>query len=287
MAQSSDASLYALLEVSASASREEIDASYQRIVGYLGPDSMAMYSMLEDNEADRLRVQVDEAYRTLADPNRRAAYDRACGLPESAYVHHASPHSASPPLVESPRDAASARELTLAANAAARAIFMEAAASDVAADDLPPPSASRAEPVATAPAAVVAVAAVAAVAEIESEAVVVAPTPVSRTAAPARRGGSRRRLQATIVVTPDTEFSGQLLRRLRESCNASLDDIAELTKISKRYLQALEENDVDSLPAVVYVRGFVSQYARALGLDSKLVSHSYMVLYERSRGGNG
>jgi flagellar biosynthesis protein FlhG len=91
----------------------------------------------------------------------------------------------------------------------------------------------------------------------------------------------------SIDVTPDTEFSGSLLRRLRESADASLDDVADITKISKRYLHALEENDFDTLPAAVYVRGFVSEYARALGLDSKTVSKSYMSLYRRYRGESG
>ena len=88
-------------------------------------------------------------------------------------------------------------------------------------------------------------------------------------------------------VTSDTECSGSLLRRLRESADANLDSVAEITKISKRYLHALEENDFESLPAAVYVRGFVSEYARALGLDPKLVSKSYMSLYKRYRGEGG
>ena len=89
------------------------------------------------------------------------------------------------------------------------------------------------------------------------------------------------------MLTPDTEFGGALLRRLRESAAASLDDVAEQTKVSKRYLMALEENDFAALPAAVYVRGFVSEYARALGLDSAQVAKSYMALYNRYRGGGG
>jgi flagellar biosynthesis protein FlhG len=86
---------------------------------------------------------------------------------------------------------------------------------------------------------------------------------------------------------PDTEFSGALLRRVRESAGATLEDLGEITKISKRYLHAIEENDFSALPAAVYVRGFVSEYARALGLDNRVVATSYMALYQRyKREGN-
>ena len=88
---------------------------------------------------------------------------------------------------------------------------------------------------------------------------------------------------ATIEVTPDTEFSGALLRRLRESAGADLQALAEITKVRRHYLEAVEEHDFDALPAAVYVRGFVTEYARALGLDPQRVAQSYMALYRRYR----
>jgi len=99
----------------------------------------------------------------------------------------------------------------------------------------------------------------------------------------------RRRLQpsADIVVDFDAELSGAVLRRIRESCGASLDEVAEITKISKRYIASLEENDFEGLPAAVYVRGFVSEYARVLCLDPARVAQSYMALYKRYKGEGG
>ena len=61
-------SYYDLLEVNADASFEEIDNSYQRIVSYLDTSSLAIYSMMEEDEVARMRSAVDEAYRTLSDP---------------------------------------------------------------------------------------------------------------------------------------------------------------------------------------------------------------------------
>jgi hypothetical protein len=88
-------------------------------------------------------------------------------------------------------------------------------------------------------------------------------------------------------LNADTEFGGSLLRRLRESAGATLQDVADVTKIRRGYLRALEENDFDALPAAVYVRGFISEYARILGLDARLVAKSYMALYDRYKTGEG
>jgi len=49
-----------------------------------------------------------------------------------------------------------------------------------------------------------------------------------------------------------------------------------MTKVSKMYLQAIESEDYDHLPAPVYVRGFVFQYAKCLKLKPENVANSYV-----------
>lgn len=61
---------------------------------------------------------------------------------------------------------------------------------------------------------------------------------------------------------------GENLRRERELRGVSLRDIAEATKISVRFLQAIEQDRVDVLPGGLFPRAFVRQYARCLGLDA-------------------
>ncbi len=58
-------------------------------------------------------------------------------------------------------------------------------------------------------------------------------------------------------VTPRTEFSGPLLRQIREAIGVELREIAERSKIGMTYLQALEGEVFAKLPAPVYVRGFL------------------------------
>jgi flagellar biosynthesis protein FlhG len=88
-------------------------------------------------------------------------------------------------------------------------------------------------------------------------------------------------------IDPDAEVSGVILKNLRESAGASLREVAEISKISTRYLRAIEENDFDALPAEVYVRGFASEYARILGVDAAAFARAYMRHYRRYRGEGG
>ena len=50
---------------------------------------------------------------------------------------------------------------------------------------------------------------------------------------------------------------GENLRRERELRGVSLREIAEATKISVRFLQALEQDRVDVLPGGLFPRAFV------------------------------
>lgn len=60
---------------------------------------------------------------------------------------------------------------------------------------------------------------------------------------------------------------GEKLRRERELRGVSLREIAAQTKISVRFLQALEEDRVEALPGGLFPRAFAKQYALFLGLD--------------------
>jgi cytoskeletal protein RodZ len=50
------------------------------------------------------------------------------------------------------------------------------------------------------------------------------------------------------------------------------------------YLQALEGEVFAKLPAPVYVRGFLSEYARILGLDGERVKQTYLDRFRAARG---
>lgn len=68
---------------------------------------------------------------------------------------------------------------------------------------------------------------------------------------------------------------GARLRSCRESRGISLIEIADATKISRRFLEAIEEENLEILPAPVFTRGFVREHARYLGLDPDEVVAQY------------
>lgn len=68
---------------------------------------------------------------------------------------------------------------------------------------------------------------------------------------------------------------GERLRQEREMRGVSLDEIAKATRISQKFLQALEENDFDALPAPVFVTGFLRSYASHLGMDADSLVAEY------------
>ena len=83
------------------------------------------------------------------------------------------------------------------------------------------------------------------------------------------------------------EFDGARLRRSRLRRGLELEEISGVTKINPTYLGFLEEERFDSLPAPVYVRGFVLAYAASVGLDAARVVASYMQRYESFRANSG
>jgi len=63
------------------------------------------------------------------------------------------------------------------------------------------------------------------------------------------------------------ESLGQKLRETREQHNFSFEQVARDTHISKRYLEALEQEDFSMIPGETYIIGFLRNYAEYLSLN--------------------
>jgi cytoskeletal protein RodZ len=75
---------------------------------------------------------------------------------------------------------------------------------------------------------------------------------------------------------------GATLRRARNQKGLTLDQLSRATKITVSKLQALEDNDFDRLPAVVYTRGFLRSYAREVGLNPEEIVDQFLQQLEEA-----
>ena len=68
---------------------------------------------------------------------------------------------------------------------------------------------------------------------------------------------------------------GELLRLAREERGIALREISNQTRISMRYLEAIEGNDYKRLPGGIFNRSFVKAYARYIGFDEAQALEGY------------
>lgn len=232
---------YAVLEVARSADAAAIEAAYRRLDGLLAEGALASYGMLDGADVGQLRHQLELAYAILSDPGRRATFDRT-GDPLAAAAQAVTPARPQAPCK--------------AKKSAAPGAF---GPSTLALPADPAPSFAASLPAEPARAATP------------------GGVPVHRPRVPGRPA-----LQVPLLAElPEAaRFDGKLLKALRESAQVSIDELSEWTKIGRRYLIALENEDFGLLPAKVYVRGFVGEVARILGVDAGRVARSYLEGYD-------
>lgn len=64
-----------------------------------------------------------------------------------------------------------------------------------------------------------------------------------------------------------TRTIGEILKAERVYHRLSLVELSQRTRIRLEYLQALEENRFDDLPAATFVKGYIKTYSRLFGFD--------------------
>lgn len=71
------------------------------------------------------------------------------------------------------------------------------------------------------------------------------------------------------------ESLGEYLKKERESKGISIEEIANISRVSIRFLRAIEKNDYKNLPSEVFIKGFLKAYARCLKLNPDDVISKY------------
>ena len=73
---------------------------------------------------------------------------------------------------------------------------------------------------------------------------------------------------------PESSLGAQL-RRARTERNLSLRDISDQTRISRRYLEAIEADDYKNLPGGIFNRSFVKAFAKSVGFNEADAIRAY------------
>lgn len=265
MSQREQTNYYEILEVTPDAAASEIHKAYQRARQTYSQDNPALYSMFSPEEARELLRLIDEAYNVLGNQATRKTYDDTLVGKAGGSLGTSS---------------------TPIGNSSARPNLSAVPTSNLSSSNPPPVSRQPEAAPRTEPPPVTMSSAFDAQA---SEEFVVKRRELQKAAMPAGQG----RTQLSTFKLDDafeseiaqaTEFDGGFLQRVRLYKNVSIDKMSDATRISRPYLMAVETNDYKSLPAAVFVRGFIVQIARQLGIDEQKAATSYMKLFKAGGG---
>lgn len=286
---------YDVLDLSSTATGPEIREAYARAKTTFHRDSAALYSLISPEERDAMLQQIETAYAVLSDPDRRREYDRNHGnLGRGVAEADANPFSAALPRLIATTTAPTSSGGSSRVISIDRAPPMDASLTEE--ELLDPPrtdttaSSEEAVPSFRGPTPLSASAPV-------PRAVTVPAPPLPASSAPtaSRPASSAPRNTAPPAFTLDldpalqqqleieTLWPGSLFRRVREAQHISIEEMSGITKVSKTYLLAVEDEKFEKLPAPVYVRGFVAQLARALRIPPPKVEgavKAYMSRYQ-------
>lgn len=248
-------SYYEILDVNLNANPEVIRMAYIRAKNAYNRDSLAAYSLFDREDSKKIIAEIEEAYGILSDSDKRRKYDESHGIVSSETVYDAY-HKGNHAVAAFARD-------TLSNENPDRFHFED--------DPFRKPIEKHiADAKAKADAA---------------PAAALSPIDRLKAAAPELSLTPKNyQVSHTHETDPEMEekikscqnVNGAFLKSIREYKKVTSDEIMNILKISKTYLNALEEDDVKKLPANVFVRGFVIQYAKALKLEHEKIANAYM-----------
>ena len=76
--------------------------------------------------------------------------------------------------------------------------------------------------------------------------------------------------------TEEEIYRGKTLRQIRERIGVDLETISQETRINMKTLESIENETLEKLPALVYLKGFLRGYAQSLGLNPQKVVEGYL-----------
>lgn len=250
-------SYYGVLGVAPEASRREIREAYMRLRETYSEDSQALYSLVTPESAMGVLQQIETAFRVLNDNMQRRAYDAAYGFADPGAGTRdrpgSAPHVARIDAIrryEALRNGADGVGGELPSDFAGHAATHGGDRSSQSAQG--GASESRSLEAGCVPGAELRI--------VPSRSAVV-PVLAPRSMDPSVQA------QMKSMIEESDKGDGDLYKRLREAAGVSVDEMRERTKVMSDYIEAMEANRFERLPAVVFAKGFLKSYLRYLGVD--------------------
>ena len=294
-----DRNYYDLLELVPDASPQEIRSAYLRAKNAYRKDSVALYTLISEEETEVLLRKIEEAYQILSSPERRRDYDRGHGLlsaDDDLMAQTRAPrnqkiisidrvppmedtHSDMSILVSPPTDFATPAARN---NATSGASMFES--SEAPLTSAPQPSSepdrfsnsqTRSETYSQAQAQP----------HFQQTRSVNSYVPPSRPQPATLQHPTDQFNDQAIAqeIQEETEWRGPFLRKVREARNVPVEELSEYSKISKTYILAIEEENYTKLPASVYLRGFLTQISKYLKLPHEKIATAYIARVNLAR----
>ncbi|MBF0351960.1 MAG: helix-turn-helix domain-containing protein [SAR324 cluster bacterium] len=296
---------YQILNLSYKATTEEVRIAYEMAMQTFHENSLATYSLFSDEENDQILRRISLAYMTLKDPVSRREYDQKLfrtanepaevtgtqeTLPSSTSIQNTNLTNDYHILaVRADQTVHTAYELpqktVMSGNIFPRKSYKIDRPS-VPVQEYPYPEKEVGTTV---------------VQNIDKQ----IPIPVFKESSPKKtpeqasdqmlhanmlkREENRRNLISKNQVADETiqkfldsvmTFDGEILKHIRELKHITLHEVSMETCIREHFLQAIEQNDFPEFKAIVYLRGYLNGYVKALQLPLEKVVSDYVKSYE-------
>lgn len=265
---------YDILDLKPDASPQEVRDAYLRTKSAYNKDSLALYTLVSPQEREEMIQKIEEAYTVLSSPERRKEYDANHGLMESEHdAFHRTPRGVPQKKIISidrvpPMENSSEPDHLLVApstdigqeRTATHILNLGKQPNNSAVDPFDQPDVTPLSIPSTQQ---------------------VQPPPPSQGVRAAHQAATEMALSQEI--NQEVEWRGSFLKKIRETRRISIEEMAAITKITRTYLFAIEDENYPKLPAAVYLRGFLVQIAKALRLPYDKVATAYMARYYQAR----
>ncbi|MFZ4714745.1 MAG: helix-turn-helix domain-containing protein [Bacteriovoracaceae bacterium] len=247
---------YEVLEIPTDASSDEIQQAYHRSKNAYSGDSVALYSLMTEDECKQVLESIQEAYDILSQNDKRREYDKARGLNQVAarsgsntnksvtfFEEKKNPFDSFFERKDLPRDSSNEKTQNDFSN-------QRYQAKD--ADDH---------------------------FNINRKETVVAKVTAQNRFALSYNSNA----QFDQEIENITNWNGEMIKKVREYKKVDMARMVEMTKISKTYINNIENDEFEKLPAAVYTRGFVYQIAKVLKLNPDVVASSYVSHFKQNK----